>query len=297
MGNEQLWAKALQRSEQAASSGALIPLGTTRIQLSGPQADQFELRQLNASLPKHHRPEGPRPNPFRPWDPQLELECIDRDHVLILNKYPVQRGHMLLITRQWASQEHWITPADWNALVCVDRDSTGLWFFNSGPRAGASQPHRHLQLLPRHLEQECCPRLEWFSARLAKPPQRSTTTLEPLVSSCAIGKRPYAADPQEDALLLHSLYRHLAQELNLGDGDVQHAPLAPYNLLLTRSWMALIRREHEEACGFSINALGFAGYLLATEHSDVPWLTTHGPEELLRQVVPPRFREATDVMP
>ena len=86
MGNEQLWAKALKRSEQAASSGALIPLGTTRIQLSGPQADHFELRQLNASLPKHHRPEGPRPNPFRPWDPQLELECIDRDHVLILNK-------------------------------------------------------------------------------------------------------------------------------------------------------------------------------------------------------------------
>ena len=51
--------------------------------------------------------------------------------------------------------------------------------------------------------------------------------------------------------------------------------------------MALIRRRCEEARGFSINALGFAGYLLATEQSDQAWMHHNGSEALLRQVVSP----------
>jgi ATP adenylyltransferase len=49
--------------------------------------------------------------------------------------------------------------------------------------------------------------------------------------------------------------------------------------------MAIVRRRREGAAGFSINALGFAGYLLATENSDVRWLKSHGPEALLREVI------------
>ena len=48
--------------------------------------------------------------------------------------------------------------------------------------------------------------------------------------------------------------------------------------------MALVRRLRDGVHGFSVNALGFAGYLLATESSDRDWLTAVGPEELLRQV-------------
>ena len=40
----------------------------------------------------------------------------------------------------------------------------GLWFFNSAPEAGASQPHRHLQLLPRDEGQIICPEAEKFEA-------------------------------------------------------------------------------------------------------------------------------------
>ena len=50
--------------------------------------------------------------------------------------------------------------------------------------------------------------------------------------------------------------------------------------------MALIRRRCEQANGFSINALGFAGYLLATEQSDQNWIQHNGAEALLSQVVP-----------
>ncbi|QNI54730.1 ATP adenylyltransferase [Synechococcus sp. BIOS-E4-1] len=288
MGEKHFWSKALKRSEQARNCGALIPLGTSTIELSGPRAEQFELRQLNAALPKHHRPEGPKPNPFLPWDSQLEVEQIHNNHVLILNKYPVERGHMLLITQDWASQIHWLQPDDWRALVQVDNDSTGLWFFNSGPRAGASQPHRHLQLLPRAPGERICPRLPWFTERLLMPAVSTGDgqISDPLVDSCVIAERPVSSNPDDQGIILHELYRSLAWQLGLGDRSTQQPPAVPYNLLLTQSWMALIKRSQDQVRGFSVNALGFAGYLLATQRSDLAWLQSHGGEQLLRQVVP-----------
>ena len=137
MADQTYWKRALERSEHALKQKALVPLSTSRVELQGPNADQFELRGLNDRLPKHHRSEGPKINPFRPWDPELAIDKVGHDHVLILNKYPVQTGHMLLITREWASQVDWLTLKDWRALVSVDHDSTGLWFLNSGPLAGA----------------------------------------------------------------------------------------------------------------------------------------------------------------
>lgn len=294
MGNEHFWTAALHRSSQALEHGALVPLTTSRFPCPGPGGDQFELRQLNARLPRHHRPEGPKPNPFLPWDPELEIDAIGMDHVLILNKYPVQTGHMLLITRQWAPQVDWLTPADWSALVRVDRDTTGLWFFNSGPKAGASQPHRHLQLLRREGEAMVCPREGWFQRMLeTHQPPPSAVHQDVLQGSSAVALRPNCADPEQEARALHALYRSLASTLNLGASEAGEPPQAPYNLLLTPEWMALIRRKMERASGFSLNALGFAGYLLATQNSDLDWLELNGGERLLQHVVSP-IRVATD---
>tara|TARA_B100002051_G_scaffold115945_1_gene110206 strand:+ start:295 stop:456 length:162 start_codon:yes stop_codon:yes gene_type:complete len=49
--------------------------------------------------------------------------------------------------------------------------------------------------------------------------------------------------------------------------------------------MALVKRARDEVHGYSVNALGFAGYLLSTERSDRKWLTANGPEALLKSVV------------
>ena len=166
MGTETYWNRALEQSKRAIKSGALVPLSTSLEHLISSPESNFELRTLESRLPKHLKREGPKPNPFRPWDPQLEVARLNPGHTVILNKYPVQRGHMLLITADWAAQDGWLTLADWSALVQVDHDTSGLWFFNSGPIAGASQPHRHLQLLPRNKDETSCPRDLWFQKRL-----------------------------------------------------------------------------------------------------------------------------------
>ena len=278
MGVARLHQLAFQRSEEAVACGALCPLSTRVEAWNGAGDQSFELRHLIGSPPRHLRSAGPKPNPFRPWDQRLEVERIGADHVVILNKYPVQIGHMLLISRDWAPQTGWLSAGDWQAVRAVQQDSEGLWFFNSGPRAGASQPHRHLQLLPRDPGQVLCPRERWWEKRLSSRDADATNRLE----------RHCSVVPLQDASAdcLQAAYLALCKAQGVGHplDDVQ--PLKPYNLLFSHSWMALVSRSRDECKGFSINALGFAGYLLCTDRSDRCWLDQHGPEKLLSHVLP-----------
>ncbi len=286
MSSEHYLNQAIECSDRALIEGSLIPLRTSLEIVVGETDVNFELRKLKSRLPKHLRKEGPKPNPFSPWDRQLEVACVDPDHALILNKYPVQRGHMLLITKDWAAQKGWLTLSDWRSLVRVDNDTPGLWFFNSGPIAGASQPHRHLQLLPRSKNQRTCPRDPWFHEQIASE-NKNTTSNDPLIKYSHVIKRIKGHHNEESsAHYLHQSYISMCRELGIGDPSQDPLPKHYYNLLMTPEWMALLRRSQEGAFGFSINGLGFAGYLLATASSDLAWLKKHGPEALLRRVVP-----------
>ncbi len=267
----------LERSQRALARGALVPLATERVEQPG--QGPFVLRRLLSATPKHLRSAGPKPNPFLPWDPDLEVERLADTHLVLLNKYPVQEGHLLLITQRWAPQAGWLDSGDWNALHQIDQDSPGLWFFNSCAAAGASQPHRHLQLLPRGPEQLACPLQPWIEAQLAGEgpawPWRYRLS------------RRRAQGEADGAVELEQLYRQHLQELELGEPQRDPAPRRPYNLLIGPDWVLTVERIQEHWAGFSINALGFAGYLLITQGSDLDWLQRHGPWELLQAVAAP----------
>ncbi|SBO42284.1 DUF4922 domain-containing protein [Cyanobium sp. NIES-981] len=272
---ERLWQGALELSEAARASGDLVPLRTELV--DDPRLHPFVLRRLLSRTPKHLRGGGPRPNPFLPWEPALELERLGRSHVVLLNKFPVQPAHLLLITQDWQPQTGWITAADWSAVAHLARDTGGFWFFNSCAAAGASQPHRHLQLLPRRADEPSCPLAAHFLREIAGNapgwPWRY-----------AIAARRSADDPLE----LEQLYLRQARDLELGDPRSDSRPHHPYNLLFDDDWFITVRREQEHCAGYSVNALGFGGYLLATDRSDSGWLERHGPWELLRRVAAPR---------
>lgn len=271
---ERYWQQALAVSDRARASGALVPLGTEIEALEG--LDPFVVRRLTSRPPRHLRPEGPKPNPFLPWDPPLEVDLLASGHVLLLNKYPVQPAHLLVISQQWQPQSGWIDAPDWQAVASVAADTGGLWFFNSSGTAGASQPHRHLQLLPRRPEEPSCP-------------------LAPLLEAQLEGASPcwpwaYRLSRRHDALGgsdLPQLYAEHCDALGLGHRDADPAPRHAYNLLFDDHWFLTVRRVREHCAGFSINGLGFAGYLLCTESSDRDWLQQHGPWRLLAEVAAP----------
>ncbi|MGB5136384.1 MAG: ATP adenylyltransferase [Prochlorococcaceae cyanobacterium] len=279
---EQLWHEALERSRTALACGALVPLSTEP--LDHPSLAPFALRRLLSRTPSHLRGGGPRPNPFLPWEPELEVRRLEDHHIVLLNKYPVQPGHILLITQQWQPQSGWLRPLDWQAVARVAADTGGLWFFNSCAAAGASQPHRHLQLLPRHGHEPSCPLAPLLQAQL------DGAAASPWPWRYALSRREHGHAASEEARageLLRLNHTHAAV-LELGDPQSDPQPRHPYNLVFDDSWFLTVRREREHCAGFSLNALGFAGYLLVTERSNLAWLLQHGPWELLRQVSTPR---------
>lgn len=276
---ERLWQEALTRSEGAQAAGALIPLATTVLEVEG--LEPFLLRRLLSATPKHLRAGGPKPNPFLPWDRCLEVRLLNDRHLVLLNKYPVQRAHLLLITQQWQPQSGWLQPEDWRAVQLVDQDTGGLWFFNSAAAAGASQPHRHLQLLPRHRGQLTCPLAPWILQQLetGRPPRWPW--------AYALSRRQAGGGDPAASEELAELYQRHGEALGLGSPHRDPQPRHPYNLLFNDDWLLTVRRRKEHQAGFSINALGFAGYLLATEGSQLEWLSQHGPWRLLQEVAAP----------
>lgn len=87
-------------------------------------------------------------DPFLP--PLIDELVIDFDftekHRMVLNKYPITKRHVLIITKDF---EHQTTPLDLEdikaCLLTMRAQNPGLVYFNAGREAGASQPHKHMQ--------------------------------------------------------------------------------------------------------------------------------------------------------
>ena len=159
----------------------------------------------------------------------------------------------------------------------VNKDTSGLWFFNSSPEAGASQPHRHIQLLRRSLNEKVCPREDWLEHLISH--NKHSTKLEQNVTVLKLSTN--LTSKQE----YYSKYLKLVSLQNLGSPIHQDVPKLPYNLLISNKWIAIITRSTENFKGFNINALGFAGYILIKENSNIDWLNRKSPKELLENVV------------
>ena len=89
----------------------------------------------------------------------------------------------------------------------------------------------------------------------------------------------------ENSSCLFEFYLELCKKLGLGDPISNKKPIYPYNILITNKWIAIIKRKNDHIHGFSINSLGFAGYLLVTEKSNIDYLKKFGPEKLLESFV------------
>ena len=276
MGLEKYWEKALEQTRLSIDDESLYPLKTKIITSDLYQKKDFIIRKLDTSKFNKKRIYGPKQNPFCPWEKILEIDKIGYDHQLILNKYPVQKGHILLITNTWKPQNGWLDINDWKAIQKVNSDTSGLWFFNSSPIAGASQPHRHIQLLRRSNDEISCPRENWFLE------MKSDQDIDSKLKRNVIVRK---FDFLDNSMCLYELYLELCMKLGLGNLYSDRKPRHPYNLLITNKWIAIIKRSHDHIHGFSINGLGFAGYLLVTEKSDVNYLKEFGPEKLLESFV------------
>ncbi len=275
--------RAREVSTRALERGALQPIATRATTIRDDGID-FAVRILEnigrkdrAAEP--NAPGNPRRNPFLPYDPELFVADVGPDHVALLNKFNVVDEHLLIVTRHFEPQEAWLTPENFAALLgCLDVFE-GLGFYNSGPEAGASQPHRHLQLIPLPLGPDgppfpLAPRWERCV------PTDSGVLTAPLPFPHALTRIRELTSSDDKSLSLRAShlwaeYRRLLGALGVG-GERDERP-RPYNLLMTREWLFAVGRRAECFEGISLNAMAFAGALLVRNQQQLETLTHHGP--------------------
>ena len=99
-------------------------------------------------------PKLPR-DPFADPEPALIVRDLNATHRALLNKFSVLREHLLVVTRDYEDQRELLGERDFEALAICMQDAEVLGFYNGGTEAGASQSHKHLQVVtlplsPRH---------------------------------------------------------------------------------------------------------------------------------------------------
>lgn len=285
---DRLWQRLQEVTASALLKGALVPI-ETRFEPIEQNGIRFLLR-IAANLRRKaadRTATSRRPaNPFLPPEPELLLGAVSPGHLAVLNKFNVMEHHLLLVTRSFEHQETLLNAADFAALGACLQAFPSLGFYNGGSAAGASQMHKHLQLVPLPLE-DGVPSLP----------------IQPLVDKAsrdyAIGRLPDLAfphafcrleagiwQPRDAGNAAQERYRSLLSAIGIGavqsDGEPRQS--GPYNLLITERWMLAVPRRCEHAAGISINALGFAGSLFVTGEADRRRLLELGPMEILKQV-------------
>ena len=292
---------ARAKTRAALGSGALVPLATevSRVEEQGVSfvvriAGEWRRKPRAASRDMDGavtaRGEGPEHDPFLPpYEPDLYVGDLTPTHTLLLNKYPVLGEHLLLVTRHYERQTAPMTEADFHALLTGLAGVDGLAFYNAGRVAGASQPHRHIQLVPLPLDDTdaaggagTLPVRPWWDAVRFTGDVGHNPAL-PFRHAVAPVPAAWLDDPLRGA---SAMADRVAQCWRLIGNDGSHTVSTPpgYNLLATREWMWLVPRQREGGAGLSVNALGFAGCFLVGDHERYAELRRLGPLNLLAQV-------------
>ena len=293
-----LWQKIVRVTENALSTGALFPISTgyefiedfgmsffVRI-LSGLRLkDEAKQKQEKDSAAT-----GTQANPFLPYERDLFVADISDTHVAILNKFNVVEHHLLIITRRFEDQEDLLTLNDFKALRACMAEYRCLGFYNGGAAAGASQKHKHIQIVPLPLAPEG-PQVP-IEPLLAKVCYKDGLGTIPAFTFLHVFARIDAetvkslSDTEEKAF---ELYCAMLDRVGMTfpDRGGTRKQSGPYCLLVAQDWMLLVPRSHEFFDSISINSLGFAGALLVRDKDQMERLKGCGPMTALREVALP----------
>lgn len=278
-------------SARALASGALLPISTAS-EYVGDNGVRFVVRILSNLLRKDEdrlkRAQQKKGNPFLPYEKDLFVTELSPTHLALLNKFNVMERHLLIVTRQFEEQEDLLNSSDFEALWTCMGEYDAVGFYNGGEAAGASQAHKHLQIVPLPLAD-----------------QGPAIPIQPLVDEVKeIGKitrlRNFAFQhcfalfeldssgfPLSPVSQSFGLFKDMLSELGMSvprEGATMKQS-GPYCLVVTRQWMLLVPRSQEFYHDISINSLGFAGCLLVRKPEHLELFTKEtGPFDLLREV-------------
>jgi len=285
-----LWNRIVDVTKAALEKGVLQPIPTdyTFVQ----DADiRFFVRVVSGLHKKDEdRKEqakkaisGRSVNPFLPYDEDLFVSRVSDTHVALLNKFNVVEHHLLIVTTGYEDQDMLLNLKDFEALWACMAEFNGIGFYNGGEEAGASQRHKHLQMVPVPLA-----------------PEGPAVPLEPALEKAVfegifgtIPSFPFRhvlvrldGPPVDLPIRTFELYADMLDRMGMAappkKGSMKQS--GPYCFLVTRKWMLLVPRLREFFGPVSINSLGYAGALLVRNNEQLDMIKNEGPINILRGV-------------
>lgn len=238
-------------------------------------------------------------------------------HELLLNKFPVSMNHALIVTRDFEEQEDALNVRDlaatWAVLDAMP-GAGGMAFFNRGRESGASQRHKHLQVVPLPLHGDGnCERggggaSDWAPFEGVALAATAAAGAAPLSVVPLGGKgndgdgdddgngpsfRAFAARmPPRGGPSAEALERCVAELVEAACGvkggsvigdDESEEPFS-FNLLLTRRVAVVVpRRSGRSGSSCSPNAVAFAGSMLARSEEELAFVREKGPMAILAE--------------
>jgi ATP adenylyltransferase len=280
---------------RALASGALLPIATG-CEFMEDGGVRFLVRVLTSlqrksaqrAAEERSAAAGQPVNPFLPYEQALFVADVSDSHVAILNKFNVVDRHLLIVTREFEQQRSLLTLRDFEAWWRCLSEYDSLGFYNGGPEAGASQPHKHLQLVPLPLATQGPP-VPIAPLLPAVPGVAGFGSIRGFDFVHSFADLGAAATERAAAREAFELYISMLGQVGLRPPPGKGADLqgGPYNLIVTREWLLLVPRSREFFDSISINALGFAGALLVWNEEQLRALRAAGPFTALRETAHP----------
>ncbi len=281
---DSLWIKVQAQTEHGLRCGALHPLETRYeiVEQNGIPFVVYVLKNLQRKANATQKQDKDF-DPFLPHEPDLFVANLSDTHFCLLNKFKVVDHHLLVVTREFEEQLDVLNAKDWAALWRCLRSIDGLGFYNAGAEAGASQRHKHLQLIPFPLMPNggrlpiatVIQQVEFIDDIGTVPSfefQHAIASLPPFFDLCQL-------TDAEVGTVLETHYHQLLHWLQLT--STAEPPI--YNLLITREWMMVIPRSQDQVSGISLNSLAYAGTLLVKDAAQLEQVKQMRPMTLLNQ--------------
>jgi len=287
-----LWEKTKQQTKFARESGTLKSIETEHHLVEQnnipfivrTKGNLHRKEQAKKQQSHQEKKSGKRCDPFLPYESDMFVGDISPSHICLLNKFNVVDHHLLIVTRAFEEQTDLLNLKDFAALWFCLQEIDGLAFFNGGEAAGASQRHKHLQLIPLPFMADVV-HLPIEKAISKITFQNSIGTIPSFRFRHQVAKLDLPLEHSGDAAaeILLQQYHSLLEQVGLTiDSSAQQ--LGAYNLLATRNWMLIVPRSQDSFANIPINSLGFAGSLFVRDRDSLELLKQTTPLKLLEKV-------------
>ena len=238
---------------------------------------------------------GQRTNdPFLPpFDSGIFIMTLSKTHNLLFNKYMLARNHLLIITRIFEAQTDPLTESDLFETYSVMQVHEAFAFFNSDQRAGASQKHKHLQIIPyssfdshyldlihNTLKTEDENALEIFNELKLKFLRFPIFKDFKYCLAKFKAFDPYAESADDYRKYLMKIYLRCRLHLNIE--NKAHS----FNFLFGENWMLLVLRKKEKYSNeVSLNSLAMLGSFLSCNPEKFEKIKSSNPSEIFKDIL------------